>query len=177
MLQVLQILNTRRAAERKGAIRIGVGIGTGTVITGNIGSPKRMDFTVIGDPVNLASRIEAATKLYGADILATASTTWGQLTTAPRARRLDVVRLRGQSRPTELWEVLTHRPEMTEAAVTQYASGLEAYTAGRWQDAMQSFEAVLAVRRDDRPAWLMIDRCRRLLASPPADWDGVVDIE
>lgn len=175
MFQVLQILNARRAAEGKGAIRIGVGIGTGTVITGNIGSPKRMDFTVIGDPVNLAARVEAATKMYGADILVCGQT-WSRLPEAPRARRLDVVRLRGQRRPTELWEVLDHRPDISDAAIADYARGLDAYMAGRWQQAIQHFEAVLA-ERDDRPAALMIERCRQAIASPPADWDGIVDLE
>ncbi|HEY1796734.1 MAG TPA: adenylate/guanylate cyclase domain-containing protein [Stellaceae bacterium] len=175
MFQVLQILNTRRTAEGKGVIHIGVGIGTGTVITGNIGSPKRMDFTVIGDPVNLASRIEAATKLFGADILV-CGTTWGRLTDPPRARRLAVVRLRGQTRPTDLWEVLGHRPDVSDAAIAGYTRGLDAYTAGRWTEAMQHFEAVLA-ERDDKPAKLMIDRCRRLVASAPVDWDSVLDLE
>lgn len=176
MFQVLDILNARRAAEGKGAIRIGVGIGTGTAITGNIGSPKRMDFTVIGDPVNLAARIEAATKLYGADILV-CDATWGRLTTPPRARRLDIVRLHGQRRPTELWEILAHRPDVPDAAIEGYARGFDAYAAGDWGRAMQLFEAVLAARADDRPAALMIERCRRFAATSPLHWDGVVDME
>jgi adenylate cyclase len=176
MFQVLQILNTRRAAEGKGAIRIGVGIGTGTVITGNIGSPKRMDFTVIGDPVNLAARIEAATKTYGADILV-CDTTLSRLSTSPRVRRVDVVRMRGQTRPTELWELLAHRPDVPDVAIDGYARGFDAYAAGRWQDAMRCFEVVLAVRGDDRPAALMLDRCRRFSTAPPENWDGVADLE
>src|SRR5262249_37317371 len=147
MFQVLQMLNTRRAAEDKGAIRIGVGIGTGTVVTGNIGSPKRMDFTVIGDPVNLASRIEAATKTYGAPILL-CGTTWSRLNTSPRARRLDVVRLRGQTRPTDLWEILEHRPDISDTAIASYGSGLEAYLAGEWGRALRQFEEAAAIRPD-----------------------------
>jgi adenylate cyclase len=176
MFQVLQILNARRAEEGKAAIRIGVGLGTGNVITGNIGSPKRMDFTVIGDPVNLASRIEEATKTYGADILV-CDATWARLTEAPRARRVDVVRLRGQTRPTELWEILAHRSDVSDAAIECFAQGFDAYLAGEWNSALHFFEDASAIRRDDRPPALMAARCRRLLTSPPQHWDGVVDLE
>ena len=176
MFQVLQILNARRAEEGKAAIRIGVGIGTGTVITGNIGSPKRMDFTVIGDPVNLAARTEAATKSYGADILV-CDTTWSRLTETPRARLVDIVRLRGQTRPTELWEVLAHRPDIPDAVIDAYARGFGAYRAGDWQPALTDFAAVLALRPEDKPAALMTERCRYFLAAPPRNWDGAVDQE
>jgi adenylate cyclase len=177
MFQVLQILNARRAAEGKGVIRIGVGIGTGTVITGNIGSPKRMDFTVIGDPVNLAARIEAATKTYGVDILV-CDTTWSRLTAAPpRARRIDVVRLRGQTRPTELWEIVAHRPDISDAALAAYTQGFDAYLAGDWALALRQFEECAAIRRDDRSALLLAERCRQFLAASPPHWEGVVDLE
>src|SRR3984893_5746105 len=122
MLQVLELLNARRAAAGGGMIRIGIGIATGTVIAGNIGSPKRMDFTVLGDPVQLGSRIESITKLYGAEILICAETR-RRLAGTPKMRRIDVVRVRGQTRPTNLYEVLEHRaatwtPAFDEAIAT-----------------------------------------------------------
>lgn len=179
MLQVLGLLNRRRA-EASGAtpIRIGVGLATGTVVAGNIGSHKRMDFTVIGDAVNLASRIESMTKQYGADILICEHTR-GHLAPDARVRRIDVVRVRGQTRPTALFEVFEHRadewtPELQQA-ISTYESGLDAYIAGDWTEAQRRFEESLRQRPDDKAAKLMIDRCQRFREHPPADWDGVSD--
>ncbi|HVB16149.1 MAG TPA: adenylate/guanylate cyclase domain-containing protein [Stellaceae bacterium] len=176
MFQALQILNARRAAENKAAIRIGVGIGTGNVVTGNIGSPKRMDFTVIGDSVNLASRMEAATKLYGADILV-CGTTWARLKAAPRARRVDVVRLRGQTKPTDVWEIVEHRPDISDDALAAYACALDAYRAGEWTRALDRFAEAVALRPDDKAATLMAERCHRFVDTPPGRWDGVADLD
>jgi adenylate cyclase len=176
MMQVLGLLNQRRAAASARLIRIGVGIATGNVIAGNIGSPKRMDFTVIGDPVNLASRIEGLTKLYGADIVICEETR-RRLTAPLKQRRLDVVRVRGQHRATILHEVLEHRAAegggALDGAIAAYESGLAAYLAGDWSDALGRFETTLRLRPEDAAAALMIERCRRFAAEPPRDWDGV----
>lgn len=179
MIQVLDLLNRRRAAESGAApIRIGIGIATGTVISGNIGSPKRMDFTVIGDAVNLASRIESMTKQYGADILI-CEHTLAQLATAPKVRRIDVVRVRGQTRPTSLYEVLDHHAAgwtpAFEESLAAYEAGLDAYIAGDWVLAQKRFQEAAALRPADKAAKLMLDRCARYRLHPPPDWDGVSD--
>jgi adenylate cyclase len=176
MHRVLDLLNARRAAAGSAPIRIGVGVATGTVVAGNIGSPKRMDFTVIGDPVNLASRIEGLTKHYGADILVCDDTV-RHLAGPLRMRRVDVVRVKGQQRPTGLFEILEHRDAagaQFEDAVAAYEQGLDAYVAGDWPAAVARFEAALALREDDAAAAIMLRRCRDFLAHPPADWDGVM---
>jgi adenylate cyclase len=176
MQQVLGLLNQRRAAASEGLIRIGVGIATGSVIAGNIGSPKRMDFTVIGDPVNLASRIEGLTKLYGADILICEETR-RRLTAPLKLRQLDVVRVRGQNRTTTLYEVLEHRAAegggVLDDSIAAYESGLTAYVEGNWPTALGRFETALQLRAEDEAAALMIERCRRYYAEPPKEWDGV----
>jgi len=175
MLRALQLLNTRRSAEGKAAIRIGIGIGTGQVISGNIGSPKRMDFTVIGDPVNLSSRIESATKHYGADILV-CETTWSQVRSTHRGRLLDIVRLRGQSSRTELWEILDHRPEFSDDAITAYSAAFEAYRRAAWSVALRLFEEAEASLPGDKAALVLAERCREFLIRPPLHWDGIVDL-
>jgi adenylate cyclase len=176
MIQALGLLNARRAREGQRAIRIGVGIATGTVVAGNIGSAKRMDFTVIGDPVNLASRIESLTDRYGAPILICQETR-ARLSGPVKLRRVDVVRVRGQTRPTTLHEILDYRAaDWTDALdrfLAAYEAGLDAYLAGDWPRARQRFEEALRLVDDDKASKLMLERCQRYSVSPPAQWDGV----
>ncbi|MDX2103786.1 MAG: adenylate/guanylate cyclase domain-containing protein [Alphaproteobacteria bacterium] len=172
MLTALTMLNQRRQAEGMMPIKIGMGIATGAVITGNIGSAKRMDYTVIGDPVNLASRMESLTKLYGAQVVIDGDTEERLTLDVPR-RVLDLVRVRGQSKVVRFVEVLIGSGADRVAGMEFYREGFDHYVAGRFSAALPAFTAALQACPTDRAAGVMIDRCQKLIANPPEDWDGV----
>lgn len=174
MFQVLRMFNQRRAGD---PIAIGIGIATGQVITGDIGSSKRLDFTAIGNPVNLSSRLESLTKFYGADIMICGDTR-DCLTKPIRHRQIDYIRVRGQSKPTAIHELVDHRrpdeqPARLEELFGHYAIALESYLAGDWAKAVRQFEACLPINADDKASQVMLARCRQMLANPPAVWENV----
>jgi adenylate cyclase len=171
MLTALQMLNQRREAEGLMPIKIGMGVASGQVITGNIGSAKRMDFTVIGDPVNLASRIESLTKLYGAQVVIDGATHERLSMSVPR-RQIDLVRVRGQSKAVEFIEVLVGSSEGRVKGMKHYNKAFKAYVDGNFADALSGFEQALVACPTDRAASVMMERCHRLIANPPGLWDG-----
>jgi adenylate cyclase len=175
MSAMLVAINARRAARGGIDLRLGVGIASGEVVAGTIGSPKRMDYTVIGDSVNLASRLEKITKAYGVGIVIcedTARAVGG----AHRLRELDTIRVRGRTQPSKIFQVVTAEAPLSQAAIATYAEGRAAMSEGRWAEAIDAFEATLAQAPGDRPTSLMLERTRILANDPPAaDWDGVWD--
>jgi adenylate cyclase len=175
MLVTLRELNAKRQGEGKQPIDIGVGIATGEVVLGNIGSPSRMEYTVIGDSVNLASRLESANKYYHSKILLDEKTVQA-LKNGSCLREIDLLRVKGKDRPVAVYESLGYldRGPALEEAIDCFAGGLAAYRVSDWERAIQRFAAALELRPDDEPSRMYIERCRHYRETPPPeDWGGV----
>ncbi|MBI1291913.1 tetratricopeptide repeat protein, partial [bacterium] len=176
-IRQLRDWNVIRENEGKPPVNIGVGLNTDTVVSGNIGSKKRMDFTVIGDGVNLAARLESACKQYSAKILISEFTR-ARLRGTYRMREIDLVVVKGKTRPVSIYEVLDYHtpesfPEMMDV-LGHFAEGIARYRAGKWDPAIAAFQKALALHPGDALSRTYIGRCETLKAAPPgADWSGV----
>jgi adenylate cyclase len=149
-------------------VEIGIGINTGPMIIGNMGSKERFAYTVIGDEANLGSRLEAANKDFQTHILISEAT-WQAVKGEIAARELDVVTFRGMARPVRVYEVLGTYPLAADAArrLAAFESGLAAWREKRWPEAKRWFEQVLALAPEDRPSQIYLERCRDRLAGRP----------
>ncbi len=177
MIRGLNAHNEERRERGQKPIRIGVGLSTDTVVSGNIGSPKRMDYTVIGDGVNVASRLESACKEYATQILCSEST-YRKLRGTYRAREIDRIVVKGKAEPVGLYEILDHHtdesfPNMPEV-LNAFRGGLKYYRAGELDRALAQFREALAQNPGDKVSELFIGRCEHLKADGvPKGWDGI----
>jgi adenylate cyclase len=177
MIRILTQWNETRTAEGKMPVHIGIGLNTDSLIAGNIGSPKRMDFTMIGDGVNLASRLESACKTYGAQILVS-DNTFRKLRGTYRSRVIDNVIVKGKTQPIAVHEILDFHSESSFAKLPEFLQlfqlASDQYRGRRFKEAASSFAEAMRLRGDDKVCAIYVDRARHYLnAPPPVDWDGV----
>ena len=162
MLRQLDLVNATRATRGSPPMRLGIGVATGEVVAGTIGSPKRMDYTVIGDSVNLAARLQELTKTYGVELLVcerTARAAGLQF----ELREIDTITVRGRKRVERIFEVMTRDPADPAgraALLEAYAEGREALAAHRRSAAVAAFERALTIEPEDGPSRHMLTRAR-----------------
>ncbi|HAU37815.1 MAG TPA: hypothetical protein DCX07_08875 [Phycisphaerales bacterium] len=170
----LDALNREFAEQFGPGVRLScrVGIATGTVMVGNCGSSSRMDYTAIGDTVNLASRLEGANKFFGTHILAAGGAWQAAASDEFLVRPLGQALVVGKVEPVEVWHVADYAadaPEAVRRAFADFAEGVAMYARREFRDAARRFEQALAALGDDQTAALYLDLCRRFADSPPPD--------
>ena len=177
MQEQLAVLREKLLSEGKAEIRARVGINSGSMVVGNMGSLMTFDYTVMGDNVNLSSRLEGANKVYGTYIMCSEATR--KMTEhAIITRELDLIRVKGKTEGVLVHEVLARKndglSEKRQKGINIYHEGLAAYKERRWDDGIKLFTEAISIDSDDSPSSVYLERCNEFkINPPPVDWDGI----
>jgi adenylate cyclase len=177
MQRKLAEMRAKWKTEGKPELRARVGINSGAMIIGNMGSREIFDYTVMGDNVNLSSRLEGANKIYGTYIMCSEAT---RLLAGDSiiTRELDVIRVKGKTEGVKIHEVIARASdglgESRRTLAGLYSRGLDAYKNRRWEEGIGLFRQALEIDPSDGPSALYLERCGEFLGNPPGDeWDGI----
>jgi adenylate cyclase len=180
MREKLAELNVKWLAEGKPELDFRVGINTGQVIVGNVGSEKRFDYTIMGDEVNLGSRLEGANKKYETNVMISEST-HAAVEGGYDMRELDILRVKGKRKPVRVFELMARPGMLSEIGrnlLAPYNKGLELYRARKFDLAVSEFDKALRIHPEDGPSKIYKQRCEVLRDYPPHDdWDGVFEMK
>jgi adenylate cyclase len=177
MRRRLEEFNHRRFVQSQPKIHFGIGISSGEVVSGNIGSRKRMDYTVIGDSVNLSSRLEGVTKEYGCDIIIS-EFTYNLCRDRVWVRQLDRIRVKGKHQAVDIYELISDRSTPldgnTQEFLYHYDAGRAAYISRNFTQAIASFETAKRILPTDQALNIHLERAYNYQKTPPLNsWDGV----
>lgn len=179
MMKALRKLNLKWREEERPEFQIGVGVSTGDVVVGNMGSRRRFNYSIIGDEVNFSARIEGLTKQYGVECLI-GETTYKAIKDLPHlhTRELDDVMVKGKIEPRKIYQLLTSEmTSVTEELFTCFATGRKYYLDGNFSAAIKAFEASLELDQNDGPSKVFKERSEALVENPPTDWTGVFEFK
>ncbi len=176
MIKRLWEWNSLRESDGKPPVEMGLGLNTDKVVSGNIGSSKRMDYTMIGDGVNLAARLESACKSYSARILIS-DFTYQRLKGTYQIRYIDDVIVKGKTTPVGVREVLDYHTSETFPNlmdnVNHFNEGRSLFKSGNWSKAIKSFDECLKCNPNDGLSQTYLERCEIMREKNPKDWDGI----
>lgn len=179
MIKTLKSLQNSWQAQGRPVLKIGIGINTGVMMVGNMGSEGRFDYTVLGDNVNLAARLEGLTKMYGADIVVSGNT-WHEVKEYFIARELDIVCAKGKTKEVSIYQLMAAKEgaELYEEPLTVYHQALLHFRKQEWDQAAELFSRIEKWWSGDRPSRIYLDRCRLYKANPPGDdWTCVTILD
>ncbi len=169
-------LNQKWQQEKLPTIQVRIGINTGEVVTGNMGSKNRFDYTIMGDNANLASRLEGINKQYGTSIMISGST-YSQIAEKMICREIDFIRVKGREKPVQIYELICLKAELTQEMadkINAFHAALSLYRKRDFMGAKVAFSSIA----NDPASRIFIQRCDAFIQkSPDADWDGAHNFE